>query len=73
MASHFESPLREPLIHGNKTYKDITNDIVKPTTGKIQPKWAFYTAISAVFAGIFVFCIAWKFALESEPGAQIKQ
>ncbi len=60
MASHFESPLREPLIHGNKTYKDITRDIVAPTTGKIQPKWAFWTAISAAFAGLFVFCITWE-------------
>ena len=60
MASHFESPLREPLINGNKTYKDITNDIVRPTTGKLQGRWIFWTAFSAVFAGLFVFCITWE-------------
>ncbi|HRH56791.1 MAG: NrfD/PsrC family molybdoenzyme membrane anchor subunit [Chitinophagales bacterium] len=60
MASHFESPLREPLIFGNKTYKQITNDIVKPTTGKLQPKWLFWTSVSAAVAGLFVFCITWE-------------
>ncbi|MFN8260221.1 MAG: NrfD/PsrC family molybdoenzyme membrane anchor subunit [Chitinophagales bacterium] len=60
MASHFESPLREPLIFGNKTYKQITNDIVGPTTGKVQPKWLFWTLVSAAVAGLFVFCITWE-------------
>ena len=61
MASHFESPLREPLINGNKTYKDITNDIVRPTTGKIQPKWLFWTSVSAAVAGLFVITI-WSYS-----------
>jgi Ni/Fe-hydrogenase subunit HybB-like protein len=60
MASHFESPLREPLITGNKTYKDITTDIVRSTTGKIQPRWLFWTSISAMVATFGVFCIAWE-------------
>lgn len=60
MASHFESPIREPLIRGHKTYKDITNDIVRPITGKIQPRWAFWTAVSAVVASFGVFCLVWE-------------
>ena len=60
MASHFESPLREPLILGNKTLKDVTNDIVRPTTGKLQPKWIFWTSVSAAVAGLFLFCITWE-------------
>ncbi len=60
MSSHFESPIREPLILGNKTYKDVTNDIVKSTTGKVQPKWLFWTSISAVVASFGVFCLAWE-------------
>ncbi|MCB0507180.1 MAG: NrfD/PsrC family molybdoenzyme membrane anchor subunit [Chitinophagales bacterium] len=60
MASHFESPIREPLITGNKTYKQVTHDIVRPTTGKLQPKWMFWTFIAACGAALFVFCIAWE-------------
>ena len=28
-----ESAIREPLILGHKTYKDITDDVVGPITG----------------------------------------
>ena len=31
--AHFESPLREPLISGDKSYKDVTDDIVRGTDG----------------------------------------
>lgn len=58
--SHFESPIREPLITGNKTWKDITNDIVVNTTGKIQPLWLISTLISAAVASFGVFCIGWE-------------
>src|SRR4051812_26777188 len=60
MSSHFESPIREPLILGNKTYKDVTHDIVKSTTGKLQPKWIFWTSVAATVASFGVFCLAWE-------------
>jgi molybdopterin-containing oxidoreductase family membrane subunit len=60
MASHFESPLREPLITGNKTYKDVTTDIVRSTTGQLQPRWIFWTTVSAIVATFGIFCIAWE-------------
>ena len=28
--SHYEAPIREPLIIGHKTYHDITEDIARP-------------------------------------------
>lgn len=58
--SHFESPIREPLITGNKTWKDITNDIVVNTTGDIQPLWLISVLISAAVAAFGVFCIGWE-------------
>ena len=58
--SHFESPIREPLITGNKTWKDITNDIVVNTTGDIKPLWLISVLISAAVAAFGVFCIGWE-------------
>jgi Ni/Fe-hydrogenase subunit HybB-like protein len=55
----FESPLREPLIKGNKTYKDITDDIVRGTTGDIQPLWLIATGFSAIVALIGLTCLTW--------------
>ena len=53
--SHFESPIREPLITGNKTWKDITNDIVVNTTGDIKPLWLISVLISAAVAAFGVY------------------
>ena len=39
MSHHYTSPIREPLIEGNKTYHDITDDIAKATEGSIKPMW----------------------------------
>ncbi len=38
---HKESDIRLPLILGNKSYNDITEDIVKPIEGK-APKLGIY-------------------------------
>ncbi|MCB9226552.1 MAG: polysulfide reductase NrfD [Chitinophagales bacterium] len=58
--SHYESPIREPLIQGeNITYTKITDDIVG-TTEKAPPlSWWIGFIISATFALIGVFAIAW--------------
>ena len=57
--AHFESPLREPLITGNKDYKQITDDIVSGTEGTPGMSWLIATTVAGLFAGLFVFCIVW--------------
>jgi molybdopterin-containing oxidoreductase family membrane subunit len=57
--AHFESPLREPLVSGDKSYKDVTDDIVRGTEGKVQPLWLAATTLSALVAGFGVFCLVW--------------
>ena len=56
--SHYESPIREPLIQGeNITYTKITDDIVG-TTEKAPPlSWWIGFIISAIFAGVGVFAM----------------
>ena len=36
--SHYEAPIREPLILGEKSYHDITEDIARPIEGKANKK-----------------------------------
>jgi molybdopterin-containing oxidoreductase family membrane subunit len=57
--SHFESPIREPLITGNKTYKQVTDDIVEATTGKFGILWLVSTGFAALVALFGVFCLTW--------------
>lgn len=48
----YESPLREPLVTGNRTYTDITDDVVRPIVTKAPPLWYAALALSATVAGI---------------------
>ncbi|NPA34812.1 MAG: polysulfide reductase NrfD [Chlorobi bacterium] len=41
----YESPLRPVLIKGEKTYKDVTRDILRPILGK--PSWLWYLGLTA--------------------------
>jgi len=34
MASHYEAPIRKPLVIGDKGYHDVTLDIAAPVEGK---------------------------------------
>ena len=56
---HFESPLREPLVTGNKSYKDVTDDIVRATTGKIQPLWLISITLTGLLALFGLFSLGW--------------
>lgn len=49
----WESPIREPLIRGRKTYRQITDDLVAPILGPASWKWYLTTAFTALvmFAG----------------------
>ncbi|MCO5248879.1 MAG: polysulfide reductase NrfD [Chitinophagales bacterium] len=57
--SHFESPLREPLITGNKTYRQITDDIVHPTEGTPGLVWLISVGLAGLVALFGVFCLTW--------------
>ena len=51
--SHYEAPIREPLILGEKSYHDITEDIARPIEGKANKNWyiAFYISLAAMLWG----------------------
>ncbi len=47
---HAESQIREPLIIGTKTYRDISNDIIAPIEGKANRLWyVLFTIASLAF------------------------
>ena len=39
MASHYEAPIRKPLVLGDKGYHDVTVDIAAPVEGKANKHW----------------------------------
>ncbi|MDP4710424.1 MAG: polysulfide reductase NrfD [Saprospiraceae bacterium] len=53
------SPIREPLIEGNKTYHQITEDICSPTEKAPGMAWvmAFLVAISLL--AVYIFSLGW--------------
>ena len=57
--SQFESPIREPLITGNKTYKQITDDIASPTEGTPPLKWFIAFGIAFALLGFGMVSIFW--------------
>ncbi len=48
MSSHYEAPIRKPLIIGDKTYHDVTVDVAAPVEGRANKQWwiAFSIALS---------------------------
>jgi len=50
---HYEAPIREPIIVGNKTYHDVTLDVVAAVEGKANRSWwiAFTVALIAMLWG----------------------
>jgi Ni/Fe-hydrogenase subunit HybB-like protein len=45
---HAESQIREPLILGNKTYRNISDDIIAPIEGKANRLWYILFTISVL-------------------------
>ena len=39
MASHYEAPIRKPLVTGDKSYHDVTEDIASAVEGKANKLW----------------------------------
>ena len=56
MASHYEAPIRRPLVTGDKTYHDVTVDVAAPVEGKANKSWwiVFTIALTAFLWGLGV-------------------
>ncbi len=54
MASHYEAPIRRPLVIGDKSYHDVTVDVAAPVEGKANKSWwiVFTIALIAFLWGI---------------------
>lgn len=54
MSGHYEAPIREPLILGDKTYHDITQEVAHPIENKAGKPWwiAFAMALMALVWGV---------------------
>ena len=39
MASHYEAPIRRPLVTGEKSYHDVSVDVARPVEGKANKSW----------------------------------
>ena len=53
------SPIREPLIEGGKTYRQITEDICSPTEKAPNLAWIIAFGISSALLGLYLFTVAW--------------
>ncbi len=53
------SPVRKPLITGNKTYHQITEDLISPTEKTPNALWVITFLMSISLLGFGLFCIAW--------------
>ncbi|MCK5442884.1 MAG: polysulfide reductase NrfD [Maribacter sp.] len=54
MASHYEAPIRKPLVLGDKSYHDVTVDIAAPVEGRANKHWwiVFTIALVAFLWGV---------------------
>ena len=54
MASHYEAPIRRPLVTGEKSYHDVSVDVAAPVEGKANKSWwiVFSIALAAFLWGI---------------------
>ncbi|MDP4954078.1 MAG: polysulfide reductase NrfD, partial [Flavobacteriales bacterium] len=57
-----EAAIREPLILGDKSYKDITDDVVGPIEGKAPKAWKLMITITSIIAFYGVGCITYLIA-----------
>jgi molybdopterin-containing oxidoreductase family membrane subunit len=53
------SPIRKPLITGNKTYHQITEDLISPTEKTPTRAWIIGFILSVAVLTYGVFCIIW--------------
>ncbi len=53
------SLIREPLINGNKTYHQITEDLISPTEKTPPRSWVIGFVIAVFFLAVYIFCVSW--------------
>lgn len=53
------SPIRNPLVTGNKSYHDITEDICSPTERTPTPAWVITFILAVAGLALYVFCVGW--------------
>ena len=46
--SHYEAPIRKPLVTGDKTYHDVTIDVAAPVEGKANKSWWIVFSIALI-------------------------
>lgn len=46
--SHYEAPIRKPLVTGDKTYHDVTLDVAAPVEGRANKTWWIVFSIALV-------------------------
>jgi len=46
MGSHYEAPIRKPLVAGEKSYHDVSVDIARPVEGRANKQWWIVFSIS---------------------------
>ncbi len=59
MSGHYESPIRNPLIIGNKSYRDITEDIARPIEEKAGKLWWIAFSIAFITFLWLIGCISY--------------
>ncbi|MBT8393525.1 MAG: polysulfide reductase NrfD [Bacteroidia bacterium] len=54
MASHYEAPIRRPLVTGEKSYHDVSVDVAAPVEGQANKQWwiVFSISLAAFLWGI---------------------
>ncbi len=45
MASHYEAPIRRPLVTGEKSYHDVTDDVARPIEGKANRAGGLFSVL----------------------------
>lgn len=48
MSSHYEAPIREPLVNGDKNYHDISVDVGAPILGRANKSWYIVFTIALI-------------------------
>lgn len=54
---HVTSDVREPLVTGGKTLKDVTNDICRQVEGRPSRSWIIAFVISVITLGYGTYCL----------------
>ncbi len=55
----YESPLREPLVDGGKTFADVTSDILRPLENNASKSWWFGFSLSSIVLAIWIAATGW--------------